>query len=184
MSDPLNFCQLYFTEHTVHIVCACVHCPFVDFCVISMPRNVSVKVAFCHNKGLWYSLPLSTRLYSYGLAHFPWLMPHSIDSASLPSSFVLQGDRLSQWKTRSDREVCCHIHQDFSMTISVTQLECFPISNLLVVICLYYLVSSPQMSTISSTCSLERLPWLPLILHFKGIENYIFIVLVTKTACF
>lgn len=143
----LNLSQLYFTEHTLYAVSVCMRFHVIsriiddDDCDLNARVCTSVNVAFCHNKGLWYSLPFSTSHYISGLALFPPLMPRGIDSRPLPSSFVLEVNILNQWKTEFDRGVCCHIHQDYTRffheCLCVIQLECFPISNVLVVNCLY-----------------------------------------------
>lgn len=57
--------------------------------------------SFCHNKSLWYSLPLTAGHYISSLAHIPPLMPRGIDSVPLPRGYIL-----NEW---FDTRVRCHI---------------------------------------------------------------------------
>lgn len=68
-----------------------------DFCALFTTLHKS----FCHNKGLWCSLPLTAGHYISSLAHVPPLMPRGIDSVPLPRGYILN--------ERFDTRVRCHI---------------------------------------------------------------------------
>lgn len=80
-------------------------------------------------------------------------MPCSIDSVPLQDTFVLEGDGTeSVENTARQRTLLSHTPRFFHECLSVIQLECFPISNVLVVNSLYYSVSFPHMGADIVVC--------------------------------
>lgn len=108
-------------------------------CDLNAKGFTSVKEAFCHNKGLWYSLSISTRHYSSNLALFPQLMPRGIDLVPLSDTFVLLGDATeSGVNTVWQKNLLSHSQRSFHECLSVIQLEWLLISNMLVVNCIIH----------------------------------------------